>query len=86
MYHNTNNWQEFRGGYLNSRGRVSKIRHDRISDFICPRGHTGKGSENVSPNVVILTDPAFLTSLDHFDCCEGDPFFINFNFFATKLF
>ena len=55
MYHNTDNWQEFREGYLKSRG-VSKISvsdfiypggggegvpENRISDFVCPRGEAG---------------------------------------------
>ena len=31
--------------------------------------------------VVILTDPPFLGSSDHFNCCEWDPFVININFF-----
>ena len=27
MYHNTNNWQEFRGGYLKSKGGDSEVKN-----------------------------------------------------------
>ena len=45
-------------------------------------GNGGSGT-----GVVILTDPPFSrVPMDHFNCCEWEPLFINVDFLAIKLF